>query len=102
MDENQTVSTKKCNPIFDKEKWGGKQPASFRSPPPLNKAPIEWREEKKTADSPFLFHPEGKIPHVEAITEKVKPLSPNLVETPFRIHTSRATLGSGELSSLLQ
>lgn len=84
-------------PTFDMEKWSRKQ-VPFFPPLPLNNASIE---EQKTADTPFLFYPEGKVPHIAAITERSSRTEShgNSIQDT---HISWATLGPVQLSSLLQ
>lgn len=86
MDEGQTLS-QFCL-TFDKESWG-EADALLSLAPLFNKAPIEG---KKTADAPFLFTLRGK--YLTLRLSLKGQASQNLMETPFRIHTYRAMLGS--------
>lgn len=83
-------------PTFDKES-GGETAALLSPTPPFNKAPIE---ERKTADAPFLFTLRGRY---FTLRPSLKgQAAPNLMETPFRIHTSCVVLGPVQLASQLQ
>ena len=94
MDEGQTLS-QFCL-TFDRER-GGKTAVLVSLAPQLNKAPIEG---KKTADVPFLSTLRGKY-LILRLSLKGQ-TAPDLMKTPLRTHTSRATLHYVQLSSLLQ
>ena len=94
VDEGQTLS--QFCPTCDKESWG-ETAALLSLTPPFNKAPIDGR---KTADASFLFT--LRLKYLTLRLSLKGQASLNLVETPFRIHTFCAILGSVQLSSLLQ
>lgn len=92
-DEGQTLS--QFFPWHSIRKVEEKQPPFFLSLPCSIKLPLRGGKQQTRL---FFFTLRGK--YLTLRLSLKGQASPNLMETPFRIHTSRAILGSVQLSSV--